>query len=545
MLQSKRPEKTIKSLGKHARLFSVFGCGVFAIVMTSGTLRAQEAAQPAAPEVGPLFIQEYRVEGATKLPTVEVEDAVYPYLGPGRSEQDVEDARLALEQAYHSAGFQSVAVEVPPQEARGGVVILKVVEAPVGRLRVKGSRFYDIDEIKKRVPSLAEGNVPNFDDVASEIVAVNQLADRQITPTLKPGYEPGTVDVDLEVKDKFPLHGNLELNNRYIANTTPLRLNGGISYNNLWQLGHTVGFSFQIAPQNLDDAQVYSGYYIARLPSLPFLSAMFTATQQNSNISTLGGSTSVGNGQIIGGRLMATLPSRYDGFYHSMSFGVDYKNLEQDLQVDGEFIGSPIKYWPFTLSYNAARVTESTVTEANAALIWAFGGVGSDAVEFDNRRYNADGSFLYLRGDAAHTQDLPWGFQAYGQIQGQVSGQPLVDSEQFAIGGLDTVRGYLEAEALGDNAFVSSVEFRTPAIENWMGISEWRVYAFWDYGFVTINDPLPEQQDEFTLASIGAGSRIELFDHFFGSLDAGLPLIDQTETQAGDWRMTFRVWGEF
>ncbi len=496
-------------------------------------------------ELGSLYIQEYRVNGSTKLPPIEVEEAVYPYMGPGRSEADVEDARAALESAYHEKGYQSVAVEIPEQTARGGVILLNVVEAPVGRLRVRGSRFYDIDEIKKRVPSLAEGNVPNFNDVAREIVEINQLADRRVAPTLKAGFDPGTVDVDLTVEDKFPLHGNFELNNRYIANTTPLRLNGGISYGNLWQLGHTIGFSFQIAPEEIDDAQVYSFYYIARAPQIPWLSAMFTATRQNSNISTLGGSAVAGNGEIIGGRLMATLPSRYDGFYHSLSFGLDYKHLQQDLQFTDQFIATPITYYPFTLSYNAAKATELSITEINAGVTWAFSGAGSSERDFDNRRFNADGSFFYFRGDLAHTQDLPYGFQLYGQIQGQASGDALVDSEQFAIGGLDTVRGYLEAEALGDNAFVSTIEARTPAVEDFYGIDDWRVYAFWDYGMTTINDPLPQQTSQFTLTSVGAGSRLQLFDYLYGSLDAGLPLISQANTAEGDWRLTFRVWGEF
>ncbi len=70
--------------------------------------------------------------------------------------------------------------------------------------------------------------MPNFNDVAREIVSLNQMADRRVTPTLKPGVESGTMDVDLNVKDTFPLHGSLESNNRYSANTTPLRLNGSL-----------------------------------------------------------------------------------------------------------------------------------------------------------------------------------------------------------------------------------------------------------------------------------------------------------------------------
>ncbi len=69
--------------------------------------------------VGSLFIREIRIKGATKLPTGEVEEAVYPYLGPGRSEADVEQARAALEKAYQDKGFQTVSVSIPQQEVRG------------------------------------------------------------------------------------------------------------------------------------------------------------------------------------------------------------------------------------------------------------------------------------------------------------------------------------------------------------------------------------------------------------------------------------------
>ena len=84
-------------------------------------------------------------------------------------------------------------------------------------------------------------------------------------------------------------------------------------------------------------------------------------------------------------------------------------------------------------------------------------GLGSDDEEFDLNRFRARGSFFYLRGSIAHTHDLPAGLQMFGKVQGQVTGQPLVNSEQLAGGGLATVRGYLEAEAIGDNGVFGSL----------------------------------------------------------------------------------------
>ena len=66
---------------------------------------------------------------------------------------------------------------------------------------MKGSRYFSLDAIRKAVPSLAEGNVPNFNDVTREFLALNQWPDRRVTMTQdnirNPGVEPGTVDIDL------------------------------------------------------------------------------------------------------------------------------------------------------------------------------------------------------------------------------------------------------------------------------------------------------------------------------------------------------------
>src|SRR5262249_46654397 len=140
-------------------------------------------------------IDEYRVEGADSLPQLEIEAAVYPYLGPRRSSEDVEKARAAVEKAYHDKGFQTASVTIPQQDAQRGFIVLKVSENRVGRLRVKGSRYFDLDNIKRNAASLKEGVLPDFKEVTKDIVALNRWPDRRVTPALRAGVTPGTVDV--------------------------------------------------------------------------------------------------------------------------------------------------------------------------------------------------------------------------------------------------------------------------------------------------------------------------------------------------------------
>jgi hemolysin activation/secretion protein len=103
---------------------------------------AQAQPQTAVSQLGNLYVREYRVKGNHILKPIEIEKAVYPFMGPGRSENDIEQARLGLEKIYKSKGYQTVYVEVPQQTGARGIIYLNVVEAPVGRLRVKGSRYF-------------------------------------------------------------------------------------------------------------------------------------------------------------------------------------------------------------------------------------------------------------------------------------------------------------------------------------------------------------------------------------------------------------------
>ncbi len=492
------------------------------------------------------YIREFQVQGVKHVDPSAVEDAVYPYMGPERTVDDVEQARVAVEKLYRAKGFQAAAVQIPPQQVKGGVVILHVEEGTVARLRVKDSRYFAPSEIKKNAPSLAEGEVLNFNQVNRDIVALNQLPDRRVTPSLRTGAVPGTFDVDLNVKDSAPLHGSFEVNNRYGPNTTKLRVNGAVSYANLWQLGHTLGFNFQVAPERIDDAKIFSGFYLVHLPETPWLSLLAQATKQDSNISTLGGSAVAGRGHTAGLHALMTLPP-VGSLYHSLNLGIDYKHYDQDLLVAKTTTSSPITYFPLSAIYSGSWTGKKSVTEFSIGPTLGLRQLGSDQAEFTARRSGASGDFIYFRGDLSYTRDLPAGFQYFGKIQGQFSPGSLVDPEQFSGGGLDTTRGYLEGAAAGDDALFGTVELRSPSVASWLGekAGEWRFYAFGDAGVLGVEQALPGQAKEYNLVSVGLGSRLRLRDHFTGSIDAGVPLISASPTRRGDVHLTFRIGADY
>src|SRR5262245_23520552 len=81
-------------------------------------------------------IWEYQIPRATLVSVEEIERAVYPYLGVGRSIDDVEAARAAVEQVFRTHGYALVLINIPEQNVDKGLVRLEILEGHVERLHV-------------------------------------------------------------------------------------------------------------------------------------------------------------------------------------------------------------------------------------------------------------------------------------------------------------------------------------------------------------------------------------------------------------------------
>lgn len=491
---------------------------------------------------GPRFdILEYVVDGNTVLPVPDIEEAVYPFLGEKRNAGDVDRARDALEHAYQARGFQTVQVVIPTQGVESGTIHLRVLENPVGRLRVVNAQYHTLSGIKETAPSLGEGKVPNMKEVGKDIVALNQQPDMKVTPHLKAGQVPGTVDVDLQVEDRLPLHASVEINNQYNQDTTPLRIVSTASYDNLWQAGHSLSVSYQVAPERPSDAKVFSGSYVFHIPDTA-VNILLYGVKSDSNVAALAGTDVVGKGDIFGARGIVNLPGS-ENFYHSLTAGIDRKDLLQNVITGGVESKAPVVYYPITLAYAATEQANDAVTQFNASLNFALAGAGSGSVDFDAQRFDALRQYFYFKGAASRSQPLPWGFVLFGKAETQLSPNPLLSSEQFSLGGAGTVRGYLEAERLGDLGARGTIELRTPSFGQAISseINDWRVLAFFDGAALYLQNPLPEERDSFHLAGFGAGMRLTAFNALNAALDFAFPLEDGVVTKTGDMRVHFLV----
>jgi hemolysin activation/secretion protein len=549
-------------------------------------------------------IKSYEVVGTTLIPPSEVQRIVRPYLGSGRYMSDIQAARDALQAAYEERGFPTVAVQLPKQTLLDGRVRIEVIEARLGAVRVDnpGIDWYSDSGVRKATPHLQPGALVRSEDLVGDLARANRTADRRVTPVLKAGQEPGTVDLDLKVDDRIPLHGSVEWNNYRTPGTPRQRMTARVSYENLWQLEHELAAQYTFVPtsgEEFDDVQVWVLTYAAPNPwrddDRLFAYAAWSDTE--SILPTNTSINSLGNGFTTGARYNLGLPLpfvEWEWYQHALVLGVDYKSIENALVQGVNTIVTPIRYLPWSVSYQGTVVRPQGFATVTAGTDFHFAGTiasGGSKEDFQNNRGGindnnlVDGDYAVYHLDVDTTLRLPGLLQTLAQgrllelpaprtsfeddaslvvgLSGQYANEPLISVEQFPLGGRYSVRGYLEGEAFGDHGWDLQMEVRTPALHGFLGGflgEKIQGLLFYDVGefFLletqkepTGDDPLGDEYVDIPnnrLQAVGIGTRASFLDTPWGSVSGeaflGLPTIETPNTKRTP-HLFFQVKAEF
>lgn len=488
-------------------------------------------------------VWEYRLEGNTLLSGVAIEKALYPYLGPDKTIDVVQQAADNLERVYRDAGYPAIYVDIPVQDVVAGVVMLKVTEGKIGRVTVRGARYFTPSGIRAELPSLQSGQPLAAADVQEEIKALNaRSADLRIAPILKPGPKQGDVDVELRVKDTLPVHGGVEYNNFNSLDTTRPRLRATLSYDNLWQSAHSFGLTYQVAPESPNELNVLSASYAVPLDLNWRLSAY--AVKSETNVKTqvdasVGGNSLgvLGDGQVAGLRFIRTLPATSQ-YTQVAILGIDYKDFNQKVEQAEQ----PIRYVQWSAQYNGTSLSEKALTSFNIGANFGMRGLVNDENKFAEKRAGAHAEYLYLSAGISRTDTFFDDWQLLSRTRLQITDSPLIDNEQFSIGGFGSVRGYYESQALGDYGYSAGLELHTPSAAPWFGdnFNDLRALLFYELGEVRVKDALPEQIVHRNLESVGLGVQLQAFEHLRMMWNIARPLKDDDRIQQGDWRSYVR-----
>jgi hemolysin activation/secretion protein len=522
--------------------------GVASVAVT-GTLSPAHAA-PAGPSADEhpadqvFNVLEYRVLGNTVLPPRDIEGALYPLLGPGKTLKDVEGARKALENLYHDKGYGTAFVDIPPQTVHDGLVRLHVTEGTLGRRTIGGAKYFAERDVISQLPASAPGNVLQLTKLQEELGTVNrETPDRQVVPVLKAGAAPGTVDLALTVNDKLPLHSSLELNNQATIDTEQLRGVASLSYDDMFGRLDSLAFQYQFSPQDFSQVRVFALNY-AMHPFANGLQPSFSYIDSNSNVPVAGTFGVLGIGQIASARLGYAIPGT-GRTLQSVSLGVDYKHFRNTInQSATTALDTPISYVNMWAQYSQAMrtdwVTTTFVVSANAGARHLAG----SSTEFANDRFHGRSNYFDVRADLATTWHLPASFALRLRVAGQGASEPLIANEDYSLAGVDGVRGYLEAEELVDAGIKGTAQLISPPLrygERNLGDA----FLFYDIGRGRVYDALPGQFSVVELRGVGAGLDVLPGQWLTGSLSWAYALDTSSATHAGDSRVLFLVRSSF
>jgi hemolysin activation/secretion protein len=256
-----------------------------------------------------------------------------------------------------------------------------------------------------------------------------------------------------------------------------------------------------------------------------------------------------GKGDIVGARYLLPLPGLED-YSHNLTAGVDYKKFDETtINFANDLIGSsasrsPITYLPFSIAYSASLADAGGVTQLSAAANFAFRGLLATEQSFQEKRYQARADYLFLTLGAERTQKLPGGFGCYLKLDGQIADAPLSSNEQFAAGGMESVRGYQESAVMGDEAIHGTLEVSAPNLAEPLELGDRFLispYLFTDFASLWTKSPLPGQDAGAVIYGVGVGVRGYLFRSLEYQLDYGFALADNAQTVSGDGRFYFKL----
>jgi hemolysin activation/secretion protein len=236
---------------------------------TNGPAAVQTNAEPRFSVIA------YEIRGDTLLTEKALMSIFAKRTGTNVALSDIKQAASDLQMEYRSRGYPTVNVTIPPQTITNGMVKIRVFEGRVSEILVTQNHYFSSNNVMRALPSLHTNIILVGPVFQAELDRANRNQDRQISGQLEPGLEENTTILNLQVKDRLPLHAKVDFNNQSSPGTPDLRINTSASYQNLWQLEHSVGVQYSFSPQayksgdswnfyDLPAVANYGGFY--RLP---------------------------------------------------------------------------------------------------------------------------------------------------------------------------------------------------------------------------------------------------------------------------------------
>ena len=495
-------------------------------VFCSNAAVANESSKTKTP-----VIKNIVLEGNTIFSDQELDSIISPYRGRALTAKDIKVLKDALTVYYVSRGYINSGVVVPEQDLSAGALRLQVIEGRLMALDIKGNQRLRTYYIQRRVqPGLGA----EADKAKAPLLNVNELQQRlrlleqdprieRLNANLKPGIRLGEAELELTVEEARPYYLTLSFDNHISPNVGDWQGTLNTGHLNVLGFGDSVAFNYR-------HAEGWESYRLTYSIPLGSKGATLTISASDSESEVVAAPFNIL--EITSESESYGLDFRYP-IYRTLSTEAAL-SLGFEQRRNGSFLlgdefafansGPDGRSRVNVLSFSQEWVYRRTDQVWAAQSRFDFGLDTLDATVGDEPDgvFNAWlGQVQWLRQfDPGDDSLLPRN-QLFWRLLMRWTDDAMLSSEQFAIGGNATVRGYRENQLTRDEGIVTSLEWR-------IGVGHWllpgtntdpnrlQLAPFIDYGKGVNNGRgTPNPRD---LTSVGIGLRWSANDHLSAQL---------------------------
>jgi filamentous hemagglutinin family protein len=484
-----------------------------------------------------ITVNRFEVKGNTVFDSEELTELLAPYTDKPLSFVELLQARSAITEYYTKRGYITSGAYIPPQRLQNKVVTIQVVEGYLEDIEITGNKRLNSNYVSSRIETATNDSLQR-----EELLAALQLLQQDpliasLSAELKAGTRPGASVLAVDVREADSLRTPVLLDNRQAPSVGSFRRQLPFNQGNLFGFGDELFLAYS----NTEGSDAFDSSY-----EIPFnarngtiairggLSSSEVIEEPFDQLNILGDShyyelslrqpivrtpTQEFALGITASRRSSNIASLLD------EFDVPPSELSPGADEDGQTRVSALRFFQEWTSRSSNQVIAAR-SQFNLGLGLFDATVNEDAP--DSRFFAWQGQAQWARQLAPDTL-----FLLRGGIQ--LATTALLPSEQFGLGGLETLRGYRQDLLLADNAVFASAEIRLPILRLPQIASVLQIAPFFDVGSAWNNGDDRDVADPNTLASVGLGLRLSLFNGFTVRFDWGLPLIS-VDSESKTWQ---------
>ena len=432
----------------------------------------------------------------------------------------LQQAANAITEQYIKADYITSQATIPQQTLENGIVQIQIIEGSLEDIQVEGTERLT-DYVSSRI-ALAGGTPLNARDLEGQLRLLrnNQLFE-DVSADLLRGEQSGASVLEVTVEEANSFQGNIRTDTQSSLSVGRYRFGATLQYLNLTGLGDR--FSALADITTTGGSKSYELAY--EVPISPMDgSVLLRFAPSNFRITNLSATStrlpSSGSSDIYEVAVRQPLIRTFD---EELALSLGFRYRDGSTVVAG-LVTPPIETSVFTFGQDYRR--------RDSQGVWALQSefrLGTELFGATTRPAPApDGQFFLWTGQVQRAQQLSRKHLLIIQADAQFTGDNLVGSEQFFVGGPNSVRGYFQNQRFGDNGFRFSVADYITLLRDDEDRSVIQLVPFVDTAYAWFNNSDIQSAigDENFLLSTGLGLVTSPIDGLNASVDLGVPLIN-------------------